>query len=138
MKIAWIAILSIGLAVAAEEKVDFQRDVRPILSDKCFFCHGFDPETREADLRLDTPEGAYEDLGGYSAVVPGKVKESELYLRITSKKEIIILIVRLWKFRLPIRESLCLLFQATVKSRRPRSPSFALPAQSTNFTQEDV
>ncbi|MDA7890321.1 DUF1549 domain-containing protein [Akkermansiaceae bacterium] len=87
MKIAWIAILSIGLAVAAEEKVDFQRDVRPILSDKCFFCHGFDPETREADLRLDTPEGAYEDLGGYSAVVPGKVKESELYLRITSKKK---------------------------------------------------
>ena len=87
MKIAWIAILSIRLAVAAEEKVDFQRDVRPILSDKCFFCHGFDPETREADLRLDTPDGAYEDLGGYSAVVPGKVKESELYLRITSKKK---------------------------------------------------
>ena len=87
MKIAWIVILSIGFAVAAEEEVDFQRDIRPILSDKCFFCHGFDPETREADLRLDTPDGAYEDLGGYSAVVPGKVKESELYLRITSKKK---------------------------------------------------
>jgi len=87
VKIAWIAVLSIGFAVAAEEKVDFQRDVRPILSDKCFFCHGFDPETREADLRLDTPEGAYGNLGGYSAVVPGKVKESELYLRITSKKK---------------------------------------------------
>mgnify|MGYP006119030185 FL=1 len=87
VKIAWIVILSIGFAVAAEEEVDFQRDIRPILSDKCFFCHGFDPETREADLRLDTPDGAYEDLGGYSAVVPGKVKESELYLRITSKKK---------------------------------------------------
>ncbi len=68
-------------------EVDFQREVRPILSDKCFFCHGFDPETREADLRLDTPEGAYEDLGGYAAVVPGKVEESELYRRITSKKK---------------------------------------------------
>ncbi|HBF16846.1 MAG TPA: hypothetical protein DDW37_04370, partial [Verrucomicrobiales bacterium] len=87
VKIAWIAVLSIGFAVAAEEKVDFQRDVRPILSDKCFSCHGFDPETREADLRLDTAEGPYEDLGGYSAVVPGKVNESELYLRITSTKK---------------------------------------------------
>lgn len=87
VKIAWLSILSMGFVVAAEDKVDFQRDVRPILSDKCFFCHGFDPETREADLRLDTPEGAYENLGGYSAVVPGKVKESELYLRIISKKK---------------------------------------------------
>lgn len=87
VKIACLAVLSIGFATAAEDKVDFQRDVRPILSDKCFFCHGFDPETRESDLRLDTPEGAYENLGGYSAVVPGKVKDSELYLRITSRKK---------------------------------------------------
>ena len=87
VKIAWMTALSLGFAAAAEDKVDFQRDVRPILSDKCFFCHGTDPETREADLRLDTPEGAYENLGGYSAVVPGKVKESELYLRITSTKK---------------------------------------------------
>ena len=77
-----------GLAAAsASDQVDFQREVRPILSDKCFFCHGTDPETREADLRLDTPAGAYGDLGGYAAVVPGKVEESELYLRITSTKK---------------------------------------------------
>lgn len=87
VKIACIVLLSMGVAVAVEDAVDFQRDVRPILSDKCFFCHGTDPETREADLRLDTPEGAYENLGGYSAVVPGKVKESELFLRITSNKK---------------------------------------------------
>ena len=87
MKIARIALLTTTLAHAAEDKVDFQRDVRPILSDKCFFCHGTDPETREADLRLDLPESAYEDLGGYAAVVPGKVKESELHLRITSTKK---------------------------------------------------
>jgi hypothetical protein len=81
----WISFLTAALACAGE--VDFQREVRPILSDKCFFCHGTDPETRESDLRLDTPEGAYGDLGGYAAVVPGKVKDSELYLRITSTKK---------------------------------------------------
>lgn len=87
VKIASMIFLG-GVAIAAAaDKVDFQRQVRPILSDKCFFCHGTDPETREADLRLDIPEGAYEDLGGYAAVVPGKVKESELYLRITSTKK---------------------------------------------------
>lgn len=81
-----LLIVAVVTANAADE-VDFQRQVRPILSDKCFFCHGTDPETREADLRLDTPAGAYEDLGGYAAVVPGKVGESELYLRITSEKK---------------------------------------------------
>ena len=81
----WISLLTAAAAFSAE--VDFQREVRPILSDKCFFCHGTDSETREADLRLDTPEGAYGDLGGYAAVVPGKLKDSELYLRIISTKK---------------------------------------------------
>ena len=66
-------------------EVDFQRQIRPILSDKCFACHGFDEETREADLRLDLQEGALADLGGYSAISPGKPEKSEVYLRITSK-----------------------------------------------------
>lgn len=65
-------------------EVDFQKEIRPILSDKCFACHGFDEETREADLRLDTQEGAFTDLGGYLAISPGKPEESEVYLRITS------------------------------------------------------
>lgn len=66
---------------------DFNRDIRPILSDKCFACHGFDEETREADLRLDTEEGAFMDLGGYKAIEPGKPDDSEAWLRIVTDDE---------------------------------------------------
>jgi hypothetical protein len=65
-------------------KVDFTNDVRPILSEHCFHCHGPDKSTREANLRLDLSEGALKDLGGYSAVVPGKPEDSELVFRLHS------------------------------------------------------
>lgn len=68
----------------AEDVPTFNRDVRPILSDACFACHGFDAKKRKADLRLDTAEGALADLGGYAAVVPGKPEESELWKRIVT------------------------------------------------------
>lgn len=70
------------------EKVVFNSHIRPILSDKCFSCHGFDETTREAGLRLDTAEGAYaslEDDESMRAIVPGDPKSSEVWRRITSK-----------------------------------------------------
>src|SRR5688500_1175893 len=71
----------------AAEKVDFDRQIRPILSDKCFHCHGPDEKTRDSDLRLDTKDGAFADLGGHKAIVPGDVGASELVKRITSRDE---------------------------------------------------
>ncbi len=62
--------------------VEFNRDIRPILSDRCYYCHA-DEETQEADLRLDTREGALAD----GAIVPGKPDESELFYRITTDDE---------------------------------------------------
>ncbi|MBI1373739.1 MAG: DUF1549 domain-containing protein [Phycisphaera sp.] len=67
--------------------LDFNRDVRPILSNKCFACHGPDKSDRKAKLRLDTREGALADLGGYSAIVPGKTDDSEMVARITDKED---------------------------------------------------
>ncbi|SDL48888.1 Protein of uncharacterised function (DUF1553) [Sphingobacterium mizutaii] len=70
--------------------VDYNYDIKPILSDKCFACHGPDNNTREAGLRLDTEEGAYKALAespGKHAVVPGKPHISEAFLRITSDDE---------------------------------------------------
>jgi len=66
--------------------VEFNRDIRPILSDKCFHCHGPDPGTREEDLRLDTFEGATET----GVIKPGKPEESEFMKRIlhTDKDEV--------------------------------------------------
>ena len=61
--------------------VDFNRDVRPILSNNCFACHGPDEKVRKADLRLDTRKGAID-----SAIVPGKPDASELLKRVTSSE----------------------------------------------------
>ncbi len=64
--------------------VEFNRDIRPILADNCYACHGPDKNQRKAELRLDQEESARADRGGYHAIVPGKPDESELYLRISS------------------------------------------------------
>jgi hypothetical protein len=68
----------------AEDDVRFDRDIRPILADNCFACHGPDKAASESELRLDQKESIFADLGGYAAVVPGDAKASELVRRILS------------------------------------------------------
>ncbi len=71
-------------AAQPPEKIVFNRDVRPILSDKCFACHGFDPKTRKADRRLDSLEGALAEIEGVRAIVPGSLEKSDVWARLIS------------------------------------------------------
>jgi Protein of unknown function (DUF1553)/Protein of unknown function (DUF1549)/Planctomycete cytochrome C len=96
-----VLLLSFGLAVAASESrarsaessagspkapavIEFNRDMRPILADRCFACHGPDKNKRKADLRLDTREGLLGAAGKAGVVTPGKLDDSELWRRVSS------------------------------------------------------
>ncbi len=86
--IVCLVYLLLPRAASAEtETVQFNAHVRPILSDKCFACHGFDAKERQADLRLDTVEGATSNANGTAAVVPFDLEKSELWQRIFSDDE---------------------------------------------------
>jgi hypothetical protein len=74
------------VSAAEPPRVDFARQVRPLLAENCFECHGPDPRGRKAELRLDTREGLFGDRNGYRLVVPANPEESELIARITSEE----------------------------------------------------
>ena len=86
MRCALLLVLIPSWLLAADD-VDFDRDVRPILSDNCSRCHGPDAKSREADLRLDTKQGLFTKKDDITPVVPGDPAKSELIRRITSKDQ---------------------------------------------------
>jgi hypothetical protein len=74
------------LPALAQDEIDFSRDIRPILSDACFQCHGPDERSREAGLRLDQSDSAFGVLdSGQRAIVPSEANASELVRRITTE-----------------------------------------------------
>ncbi|MDA1200819.1 MAG: hypothetical protein O3C39_03975, partial [Planctomycetota bacterium] len=85
---AMLGAAAFGLGVAATATAatpDFNHDVRPVLSNRCFKCHGPDEDNQEAGLRLDLREAAISELdSGERAIVPGHANASELIARITS------------------------------------------------------
>ena len=76
--------LALGLAKPGAAGIDFNRDIRPVLSDACFQCHGPDAAKRKAGLRLDTHSGATEAREGVRAIDPARLANSELLARITA------------------------------------------------------
>lgn len=83
-----LLILSAWPALAEDDgRISYNRDIRPILSDKCFSCHGPDNQHRAAELRLDVTEDGEDYFGAYLAIEPGDPKASDLVSRIFSKNK---------------------------------------------------
>ncbi len=78
----FLAVVPTGQGAEPAAPLSFNKDLRPILADKCFACHGTDAHARKADLRLDTPEGAYAETDGGVAIKPGDPSQSEVWARI--------------------------------------------------------
>ena len=70
-----------------EKLVDFNRDIRPILSDACFTCHGPEEKSRQGNLRLDSKDNVFAERRGYRIIVPGNSTGSRLYQKVSSKDD---------------------------------------------------
>ena len=81
---AAVLLAMFALPAAADDAVDFNRDIRPIFSDYCYACHGPDERTRRADLRLDVEESATREWDGVRLIAPGDVEASDLHRRLVS------------------------------------------------------
>src|SRR5262245_9356573 len=83
-----MAVQGMALARRPSRQIDFNRDIRPILADKCWRCHGPDAAAKKIKLRLDSEEAATADLGGgRRAIVPGAVERSQLARRVAANDE---------------------------------------------------
>lgn len=83
--VAVVATTLLAESVAKSEPINFDRDIRPILSNTCYTCHGPDSNKRATDVRFDQRDGLFAELDEASVVLPGKPEQSELFLRITSE-----------------------------------------------------
>jgi len=82
--VSGFSLFALGSSAAITDIVKFNRDVRPILSSKCFHCHGPSEKSRKAKLRLDLESSAFADREGVRAVVAGNLKDSALWHRVTA------------------------------------------------------
>ena len=81
-----LCIATLTHSAASGQQVDFDRDIRPILSNNCFACHGPDENARQAELRLDDKDSVFAQRD-VALIQPGKAAASELFRRISSTDE---------------------------------------------------
>ena len=79
-----LCLILLSASALSAEDIRFNRDIRPILSENCFYCHGQDPKHREAGLRLDVRDEATKAHDGVIAIIPGKPEQSEMLKRLLS------------------------------------------------------